>query len=204
MEPTNVRASTDSDEQEEFEGSSSENGSDCAAATDEEGEEEEEEDDEREDEREEEALDFQGQLLQAASPSKRNSAPAASAGAVKPDIVDGIAVLPNLLLAYMHRPLDFMEYSLYEFFCMVNLLLKPKKDDGKQSAAKGQAGPGRPSIATYELNSACEFSKSHVSQVCLRYFVRAPIINSPHQDSPFRATCLKAKLLLIICLQTPL
>ena len=38
MEPTNVRASTDSDEEEEFEGYSSENGSDCAAATDEEGE----------------------------------------------------------------------------------------------------------------------------------------------------------------------
>jgi len=114
MEPTNVRASTDSDEEEEFEGYSSENGSDCAAATDEEGE-EEEGDEEEDDEREEETLDFQGQLLQAASPSKRKSAPVASAGAVKPDIVDGKAVLPNLLLAYMHRPLDFMEYSLYEF-----------------------------------------------------------------------------------------
>lgn len=204
MEPTNVRASTDSDEEEEFEGYSSENGSDCAAATDEEGEEEEEGDEEEDDEREEEALDFQGQLLQAASPSKRKSAPAASAGAVKPDIVDGKAVLPNLLLGYMYRPLDFMEYSLYEFFCMVILVLKPKKKDGKQSAAKGQAGPGRPSNATYELNSACELAKSHVLRVCLRYFVRAPVINSQHQDSPFRATCLKAKLLLIICSQTSL
>ena len=66
-------------------------------------------------EEEEEVLSFQGQLLEAASPSKRTRAPAASAGAVKPDIVDGEAVLPNLLLAYMNRPLDFMEVSLYEF-----------------------------------------------------------------------------------------
>ena len=42
-------------------------------------------------------------------------APAASAGAVKPDIVDGEAVLPNHLLACMYRPLDFMVYSPYEF-----------------------------------------------------------------------------------------
>ena len=65
-------------------------------------------------EEEEEVLSFQGQLLEAASPSKRTRAPAASAGAVKPGIVDGGAVLPNLLLAYMYRPLDFMVYSPYE------------------------------------------------------------------------------------------
>ena len=64
---------------------------------------------------EEEVLSFQGQLLEAASPSKRTRAPAASAGAVKPDIVDGEAVLPNLLLAYMYHPFDFMGYSLFEF-----------------------------------------------------------------------------------------
>ena len=64
---------------------------------------------------EEEVLSFQGQLLEAASPSKRTIAPAASAGAVKPDIVDGEAVLPNLLLAYMYRPLDFVVYSPYGF-----------------------------------------------------------------------------------------
>ena len=68
-----------------------------------------------EEEVEEEVLSFQGQLLEEASPSKRTRAHAASAGAVKPGIVDGEAVLPNLLLAYMYRPLDFMEYSLYEF-----------------------------------------------------------------------------------------
>jgi hypothetical protein len=70
---------------------------------------------EKEDEEEEEVQGFQGQLLEEASPSKRTRAPAASAGAVKPDIVDGEAVLPNLFLAHMHRPLDFMVYSPYEF-----------------------------------------------------------------------------------------
>jgi hypothetical protein len=52
-----------------------------------------------EEEEEEEVLSFQGQLLEAASPSKRTRAPAASAGAVKPGIVDGEAVLSNPLLA---------------------------------------------------------------------------------------------------------
>ena len=70
---------------------------------------------EEEEEEEEKALSFQGQLLEAASPSKRTRAPAASAGAVKPDIVDGEAVLPDLLLTYMYHPLDFRGYSLYEF-----------------------------------------------------------------------------------------
>ena len=50
-------------------------------------------------EEEEEVLSFQGQLLEAASPSKRTRAPAASAGAVKPGIVDGEAVLSNPLSA---------------------------------------------------------------------------------------------------------
>ena len=95
----NLRASTDSDA-EEAEGfwDSDDDGAD-----------------ERGGEEEEEVLSFQGQLLEAASPSKRTRAPAASAGAVKPDIVDGEAVLPNLLLAYMYRPLGFMVYSPYEF-----------------------------------------------------------------------------------------
>jgi len=70
---------------------------------------------EKEDEEEEEVQGFQGQLLEAAPPSKRTRAPAASAGAVKRDIVDGEAVLHDLLLAYMYRPLDFMVYSPYEF-----------------------------------------------------------------------------------------
>ena len=56
-------------------------------------------DDEGGGEEEEEVLSFQGQLLEAASPSKRTRAPAASAGAVKPGIVDGEAVLSNPLLA---------------------------------------------------------------------------------------------------------
>ena len=179
MEPTHVRTSTDSDAEEEAGfWDSNDDGDDDG--DDEGGREEEEE--------EEGVLSFQGQLLEAASPSKRKRAPAASAGAVKPDIVDGEAVLPNLLLAYMYRPLDFMEYSLYEFFCMVILVLKPKKGDREQTAAKGQAGPGRPSNATYELNGVCELSKTHELRVCL------PLIHSPPQCSPFRGTYLKATL----------
>ena len=81
LKSENLRASTDSDaeEAEGFWDSDDEGG----------GEEEEEE----------EVLSFQGQLLEAASPSKRTRAPAASAGAVKPGIVDGEAVLSNPLLA---------------------------------------------------------------------------------------------------------
>ena len=83
MKSENLRALTDSDA-EEAEG--------FWDSDDEGGEEEEEEE-------EEEVLSFQGQLLEAASPSKRTRAPAASAGAVKPGIVNGEAVLSNPLLA---------------------------------------------------------------------------------------------------------
>ena len=90
----------------------------------------------------------------------------ASHGAIKPDFVDGAPVLPSILTAYTHRPDDFVEYSLYMFFCVCEVALR--KPDSPVAAAGASLSRGREANKVYEMKD-CDLSSSHVIKVSACY-----------------------------------